>query len=142
MTDGHIQHKRAFVANDPCFGFDDNGTRVPIVQPATDDEVHRANEAALDVLRHGLLVVIGDGHRDAVRTRAAALAVLIGLFASATKAAQAIGANRSTVHRAVKNLRKELQYAFCNGNTPQNINGHAALAAPERKIKQPRHMVV
>ncbi len=93
--------------------FDDNFERVPAVDfvfPG-DAAADERETDAMELLRHGLLIVLGENthrHRDAARTRAAALAVLCDLFNSPTHAAKALGMNRSSLHRAVTAMRREL----------------------------------
>lgn len=70
--------------------------------------------AQIETLSHGILVVLRDGHVDAIKQRAAALARLLGLFASDAEAAREIGVHRSTITRAVARMQSELQTAARN----------------------------
>jgi hypothetical protein len=98
---------------------------VAIDQGATSPWSSEAYEApgaageAVEVLRMGLLVVLA-GHKDATRTRVAALAVLVGLFDSPTAAARALALDRSTISRAVRRMRADLRNAATHSNPASN----------------------
>ena len=103
-------------------GFE-NGKLVPVAdfeypQDEADDAPQgataAATEEALDVLRFGLLVVLFDGHRDAMPARCASLAMLIGLFETQAHAAAAVGLNRATICRAVRTMRAKIRRSFRN----------------------------
>ena len=67
-----------------------------------------ANDAAWDVVRHGLLWVL-DGRRDGDRSRAAALALALGLFANQAEACRVLGLQPTSVSRAKRDLRSAVK---------------------------------
>jgi len=85
------------------------------VSPVYPDEEADATENsragdALEVLQHGLLIVLRGGcGSTAIVT--GALARLCGLFESDAAAAQAVGCHRSTMMRATRRLRDDLSRA-------------------------------
>jgi hypothetical protein len=97
------------------FGLDERGRPVPIVWPEFSDgaepEEAGAIQAAADFYRRCLLFITEGGHADAAQTRAAAVGVMGGVYASPSAAAKALGIEVSTIIRAVAKLRAEI---FCN----------------------------
>jgi molybdate-binding protein len=72
------------------------------------------SQDALEALEHGLLVVIRGGHRDGALVRAGALARICGLFDTDSEAAVAVGRNRSSMTRAVHEMKHGIQRALRN----------------------------
>jgi hypothetical protein len=122
--------------------FDDDGRHVGTVDfdyPGDAAATPSHGAEAFDALRSGLLVILESGHKDGIRTRAAALATLAGLFDSPTAAALAIGLNRSTLHRAVNRLRREIQEAaaLCNGSTRKRQRKNKVKRTSAPMVMQP-----
>jgi hypothetical protein len=91
----------------------ENGASVPTVDFDYPDPVDQTademrNGAAFELLEHGLMLAIGSGHRDGLRTRILALMRLCGMFSSDAAAAAFGDMNRSSLSRAVRRLRKEM----------------------------------
>jgi len=97
--------------------FDDGGP-VPTVEfeypPDGRADCHQTSGAALETLRHGLLVIIADGRAGGARIRAVALARLLGLYETDAAAALAAGVNRSTLSRAVHRMKEKIKGSLCN----------------------------
>jgi hypothetical protein len=96
-------------------GWDDTGRPVPVVWPefsdGTEPEEAGAIQAAADFFRRCLLFITEAGHADAARTRAAAVGVMGGVYASPAEAAKVLGIEVSTIIRAVGKLRATI---LCN----------------------------
>jgi hypothetical protein len=100
----------------PAPGFSagwESGALVPTTGPAVYDdepqpEAHGSTQAAFEVLRQGLAIIIEGGHTDGACTRAAALALLVGVYATPTEAAKAAKTQCSSLIRAVEKMRSEL----------------------------------
>lgn len=82
------------------------------LDPADESATPAANPDALEVLQHGLLVALRDGHADGMPLRVLALARMVGLFDSDAAAAESAGVDRSSVSRAVRRMRSKLQAAL------------------------------
>jgi len=99
-----------------------DGHPVPVVDfdypPEGNADNHAQDGDALEALRHGLLVVIADGHADGARIRAVALARLIGLYESNAAASVSTGVNRSTLHRAVLRMKEKIKGSLCATKVP------------------------
>lgn len=91
----------------------ESGALVPLTQPDVyneDPEVTGAINGGLDLVRWVVLAIIGeDRHRDGALTRAAAIARIMRLYATDAEAAKAIGVNRSTLCRAISDMKEEIQ---------------------------------
>lgn len=79
---------------------------------AAPDPAPSEAQKAFDALRAGLRLVIEGGRRDGIPSRAAALAVIVGLFNSPAAAAERIGSDRKTVERAVETMQENLKAHF------------------------------
>lgn len=95
---------------------------VGFVYPDEHAEEVRPRTDPLETLRHGLLVIIGDGHADGARVRAVALARLLELYATDADAAAAAQVNRRTIHRAIARMKNKIQGSLC----PKNLASKAA----------------
>ena len=62
----------------------------------------------LEKMRHAVVFIVEGGHADGARTRAAALACLLGLYAHPTEAAKRLNLCHSTVSRSLSDLRAKL----------------------------------
>lgn len=96
-------------------GFDDRGRPIPICWPDDLDQVEPVDRSAeaLHAITCGLLLCLESGHRDACRTRCAALACILQLFDSPAHCARILKVNRATISRAVQSMKRELR----NGTT-------------------------
>jgi len=94
----------------PDIAYDDEQHPVASVGFAYPDEPEPqpAQDRESDILRHGLILILRDGKRAGMASRAAALAMLAGLFPCQADAARAAGLSPSAMSRAVEKLRSEL----------------------------------
>ena len=89
----------------------EQGRLVPIVWPPNgeaDPEEVGTIRGILDLLRRLLCGILDGGHADATRSRACAAARIIGLYETDAAAARAAKVARSTMKRAVAQMRQEL----------------------------------
>jgi hypothetical protein len=119
LGEATIQFKKPHHGGTPFY--DEDGKRVLAVHPICfDDEPDEAqtpadtSQDALEVLEHGLLVVIHGGHKDSALVRAGALARICELFDTDSEAAVAVGRNRSSMTRAVHEMKHDIQRALRN----------------------------
>ena len=127
MTEDSSQYRPPKHAHADGYGFDEAGERVPITLPASwtaaEPEERGSALAALDLVRRCLSLVCESGHRDGARTRAAALAFLLGLYATEAEGAKRLKIARSTMARAVEEMRRALlpqQPPIHRGTSPDN----------------------
>jgi hypothetical protein len=94
------------------FAFDDAGQRVPVTWPnygeAVTPEENGSVAACMDLLRRLVCEILDGGHADSTKTRAAAAARLLNLFETDSAAAESAKVSRSTMLRALDQMRRAL----------------------------------